>query len=237
VTRTIKPAPECDFDFEQLLYEAVVREGIDLDGDDTEGYPFDPIAPSEGTHFDRDDREGLPLDPMVPTLSSPSPLLPPPSKPTNPTNSASLLPPSLSQDPSPSLTSTPIPPTHAPKKPKSTPGSADDIRRKKRANSKRAMRRLEEKRAASYGDYVVKPQVINKYIRPAVAIDVKLDALKLRHTKSAYTGGWLKSAARRLYTLDELVGEGSKFKFKLEKWDGRWVGLLLQHTSSNSNPF
>jgi hypothetical protein len=99
------------------------------------------------------------------------------------------------------------------------------------------MRRLEEKRAASYGDYIAKPQVINKYIRPVVAIDVKFDALKLRQTKSAYTGGRLKSAARRVYTLDELVGEGSKFKFKLEKWVGKWVGLLLRHTSSNNNPF
>jgi len=127
------------------------------------------------------------------------------------------------------LPSTPTSSAQAHKTPKCTPGSADDIRRKGRGNQKRAMRRLEEKRAAPYGDYIVKPRVINKYIRPAIAVDVKLDALKLRHTKSAYTGGRLKSAARRVYSLDELVGEDSKFKFKLEKWDGRWVASFAKY--------
>ena len=72
--------------------------------------------------------------------------------------------------------------------------------------------------------------------RLAVAIGVKFDVLKVRHTKLAYTGGRLKSAARRVYTLDELVGVGSKFRFKLEKWDGRWVSYL-RHPSSNNNTF
>jgi hypothetical protein len=85
------------------------------------------------------------------------------------------------------------------------------------------MRRLDEKRAAPYGDYAVKPRIINKYIRPSVAVNVKFDALKLRHTKSAYTGGRFKAAARRVYRVDELIGEGSKFKFKLERWDGRYL--------------
>jgi hypothetical protein len=85
------------------------------------------------------------------------------------------------------------------------------------------MRRLEEKRAAGHGDYVVKPRIINKYIWPAVAAGVTFDALKLRHTKSAYTGGRLKAASRRVYGLDELVGERSTFKFKLEKWDGKYA--------------
>jgi hypothetical protein len=31
-------------DSEQLLYEAVAREAENLDGDYTEGYPFNPVA-------------------------------------------------------------------------------------------------------------------------------------------------------------------------------------------------
>jgi hypothetical protein len=52
---------------------------------------------------------------------------------------------------------------------------------------------------------------------------VKFNALKLQHTQSACTGEWLKTPAGRAHTLNELVGEGLKFKFRLEKWDGRWV--------------
>jgi hypothetical protein len=80
---------------------------------------------------------------------------------------------------------------------------------------------LNAKQAAPYGDYVVKPRLVNKHARPAAAVDVKFDAMKLRHTKSAYTGGRVKGSPRRVYSLDELVGDSSKFKFRLEIWDGR----------------
>jgi hypothetical protein len=214
------PAPGCEFDFELLLYEAVIREGENPDGDDTEGYPFDPITPSPAS------------TPSAPIPGFWAPSLPPSPGPSNPANPTAPALPSFPPDP-PVLTphQTPLPstPTPSAQAPKRTPGSADDIRRKRRGNQKRAMRRLEEKRAAPYGDYIVKPRIINKYIRPAIAIDVKFDALKLRHTKSAYTGGRLKSAARRVYSLDELVGGGSKFKFKLEKWDGRWVASFAKY--------
>ena len=68
---------------------------------------------------------------------------------------------------------------------------------------------------------MVKPRVINKHVRPTLAVDVKFDAMKLRHVKSAYTGGRLKGNAKQVYRLDELVGDNSKFKFRLETWDGQ----------------
>lgn len=205
VTKIMTPEPACGFSFEQVLYEAVVREGENLDGDDTEGYPFEPIT--------------LPSSPMSP--------------PTAPDALPNLLPlpPSFSLEPAPSAPLLRRPPepsssTQPHKTPKCTRGSADDMRRKNRANTKRAMRRLEEKRATGYGDYVVKPRIINKYIRPAAAVDVKFDAMKLRHTKSAYTGGRIKAPSRRVYNVNELVGEDSIFKFKLKKWDGQYVTLF-----------
>ena len=108
------------------------------------------------------------------------------------------------------------------KKRKHAKGSNEDSRRKGRANAKRAAVRLATKRAAPYGDYMVKPRIINKHVRPATAVDVKFDAMKLRHTKAGYTGGHLKSG-RRIYRLDELVGDSSIFKFRLETWDGKLV--------------
>ena len=80
---------------------------------------------------------------------------------------------------------------------------------------------LNAKQAAAYGNYVVKPWIINKHVRPALAVDVKFDAMKLRHAKSAYIGGRLTGNAKQVYRLDELVGDDSKFKFHLETWDGR----------------
>ena len=68
---------------------------------------------------------------------------------------------------------------------------------------------------------MVKPRLVNKHVRPAAAVDVKFDSMKLRHMKSAYTGGRLKGSPKRVYSLDELVGDGSAFKFRLETWDGR----------------
>jgi hypothetical protein len=188
--------------------EAVARESANLDGDDTEGYPFEPIA----THF----ASPMPVSP-IPDGCLGGPLqtaVPPPLL-----LDSTQLPP-----PSPSPTSTSLSQVSNPqprKQPKYTKGSKEDIRRKGRANAKRAVARLATKRAALYGDYMVMPRIINKHVRPATAVDAAFDAMKLRRTKSAYTGGRLKSGAKRIYRLDELIGDGSTFKFRLETWDGR----------------
>jgi hypothetical protein len=94
-------------------------------------------------------------------------------------------------------------------------------RRKRRGHAKRAVERLEAKRAAPYGEYAIKPKVLEKYVRPATSINTKLDAMKLKHTKHAYTGGKDNGGQKRLFELHELVGEKSQFKFKLERWDGQ----------------
>ncbi|KIM71410.1 hypothetical protein PILCRDRAFT_17103 [Piloderma croceum F 1598] len=75
---------------------------------------------------------------------------------------------------------------HPGEKPKYRPGFVEDIRRKKRANTKRAVEGLEAKRAVLYSDYAVNHRIINKYVRPSAAVGVKFDAIKLRHTKHAY---------------------------------------------------
>lgn len=193
-----------------------MREAENLDGDDTEGYPFEPVI-------------NLPLSPP-PIASLPDEFSHGPSPGPSTSNAILPLPPlSLLDHTQPPPLKWPPPHTffnHASgsqpfKKPKYARGSKEDIRRKGRANAKRAVARLDEKRAAPYGDYVVKPRLVNKHVRPAAAVHVKYDAMKLRHTKSAYTGGRLKGSPKRIYSLDELVGDGSKFKFRLESWDGR----------------
>jgi hypothetical protein len=207
-----------NFDFEELLYEAVARESENLDGDDTEGYPFEPVTTEFSSPVPVSSVPEVHLDGSTPGPSMPDNTLP-------------LSPPLLLLGPTQSRPSSPFPASSSVtkasnpqpgKKRKHAKGSKEDIRRKEHANAKRAVARLTTKRAAPYGDYMVKPRVINKYVRPATAVDVKFDAMKLRHTKTGYTGGHLKSG-RRIYRLDELVGDGSIFKFRLETWDGKLV--------------
>ena len=115
-------------------------------------------------------------------------------------------------------------PSHG--KSRSGTGLTEDSRRKRRGHANRAIECLEAKRAAPYGEYAIKPKVLNKYVWPATSINTKLDAIRLKHTKHAYTGGKDKGGLKRLYELRELVGEDSHFKFKLECWDGRFVGFV-----------
>lgn len=101
-------------------------------------------------------------------------------------------------------------------------GSIEKQIRKNRGKVKRAMKRYEEKLAAGHGDYVVKPSVINQHVRPANGMRSSANASAFPHTKNAYTGGRV-SGGKKVWRLDELVGEDSKHKFKLEKWDGRYA--------------
>ena len=105
--------------------------------------------------------------------------------------------------------------------PKYTCGSVENSLRKKRGHAKHAMQRAEQKHAAPFGDYMVKPSVLNRYVHPAVAIQSELRTKKLKHTKNAWTGARDKGGYKHMFTLDEMVWEGSIFNFQLERWDGR----------------
>lgn len=107
--------------------------------------------------------------------------------------------------------------------PKHRHGSIEDMRRKKRANGSRAVKRHLAKQAAPYGDYAVRPSTVNKHVRQAASIRTTFDAHKLKHTRRAYTGGRAAVGSRRSYALSDLVGEGSAMGFTLEQWDGRYA--------------
>jgi hypothetical protein len=191
--RIITPAADVDFDFEQLVANAVVQE-LELEDDNTEG------------------------DELVSALDAVSLSTPPLSRhrtdfpPVDSTTAAHSSPPTSSLDPMPG-------PSYG--KSNSAVRLMEDTRRKRRGHAKRAVERLEAKRAAPYGQYVIKPMVLSKYVRPATSINTKLDAMKLKHTKYAYTGGRDNGGQKRIFELHELVGENSQFKFKLECWDGQ----------------
>ena len=186
-----------DFDFEHLVHEAIIRES-ELDDDDTEGCVFEAIT--------------------MPSLLYPLPLPPP-----LPVDAPALQPQS---GPSHTLANTALRPSLSPEAlthevPKYTHGSVENSLCKKRGHAKRAMQRMEQKRAVPFGEYAVKPSVLNRHVRPAAAIQSELKTKKLKHTKNAWTGARDKGGYKRVFTLDEMVGEGSIFNFRLERWDGR----------------
>lgn len=107
--------------------------------------------------------------------------------------------------------------------------STEKLRRKMQGKKKRALRRAMEKDAAEHGAYSIKPALVNKHIRTAKNISTSLNASKLRHTNTAY-GGIAGESGGKVHRLEELVGEGSRFKFKLQRWDGRWCVLMFVTT-------
>jgi hypothetical protein len=184
--RTIIPLCPEDFDFEHLVFNAVVKES-ELDDDDAEGSALDPVT----------------TPPLLPSSSLDMPL-----------SICNL----YGQHSQPGPSNSSAPPRNEPKIPH---GSAEDILCKKRDKAKRAVQRLQEKCAAPYGSYAVKPRVLNCHVRPATAVKTKLEAWKLKHTKNGWTDARDQGGYRQVFTLDETVGENSRFKFGLDHWDGR----------------
>jgi hypothetical protein len=94
-------------------------------------------------------------------------------------------------------------------------------RRKEKLKLHRQQKRAQQKMAMPHGSSTVLPKWVDRHIRPAAACHVDFDAEQLKHTCLAWTGGNDKFSHNRIFTLQELVGQGSIFNFTLQRWDGR----------------
>jgi hypothetical protein len=97
---------------------------------------------------------------------------------------------------------------------------------KKRSHAKRKRDRAERRKEREAGahPYNVRPATRQKLHNSNLkAIDAKLDLTDISISAPGYIG--LRDAEelkdKTAYRLDDLVGENSRFKFKLQKWDGR----------------
>lgn len=188
------------FDFEGLVRAAIRREDA----------------------FDDDFTEGYLIEPAFTPFSSPTPLSPVPDDKVP----GSPIPSDLAQLPTPELApeAAPLSPPIAkpqPQRAKDPGHRVERARRKDRAKALRALKRELSKRTGGFGDYAVKPKVLQHHVRPAIAVSTQLKSEGLKHTKNAYTGGRDKGGYGRVFRLEELVGADSKLGFTLEKWDGR----------------
>jgi len=76
-------------------------------------------------------------------------------------------------------------------------------------------------REATYANLKVRPECTAKFVHSSTPVLTDTDTKNASRVSTGYTGRDSGDRSSKLYTLDELIGEGSKFGFKLQKWDGR----------------
>jgi hypothetical protein len=93
--------------------------------------------------------------------------------------------------------------------------------RKLRSKKTRKLQRQLEKATAPYGEYQVRLKAKAHHVLSAKEVRTDLKTRKLHVAKTGWVG--LRDnneRGDREYSLDELVGEGSEFGFRLQSWDG-----------------
>ena len=185
------------FNFSSLLDDAIANEGT-LGEDCTEGYPFEPVA----TLLPSTDNEGA-------TSAPESVCTPLPSKPATP-----MLPlGDFVLCPEPQL------PAQQVSKPRP---ALSQIKNKKRKS--KALKKLKRQQdiigSAHGGRLTARRHAALQHIQPSVPLQTNLQTHELSVTKAGFTAKRYKKQVKGTFTLGELVGEGSKFGFKLKCWDG-----------------
>lgn len=174
-----------------MLRETLACE--DPEHDDTEGYDFEPIAEVDPEPKDGHTTSSPFGSPLAPITDSPGS-----SRPTSP------------------LLLSPVPST-----PKRRGNKSQIKMRKDRSKKARKLKREIDMAAASYGTSRVRLKAKAHHVLRATEFRTVLKTPKLRVAKTGWVG--LRDHNEREdreYSLDELVGEGSKFGFSLKAWDG-----------------
>ena len=95
---------------------------------------------------------------------------------------------------------------------------------KKRSHAKRKRDRAEQQKECEAGvhPYEVRPATRQKHVHGSEATDVRIDLAGLSISAPGYIGvcGTEELKDKTAYKLDDLVGGNSRFKFKLQKWEG-----------------
>jgi hypothetical protein len=213
-----------DFAFDTLLMNAIKTEK-EHDGEGTEDDPADgtsfeavqyPAASSSGLAHATTSRK--------PDLSPSAPISPPLSTNTLPTDTSRDLNDSFESELS-SDADTSTPATQKCKR-----KSKSKIAYKKLAFKRR--RAADRQNAKDDADVNVRPSMRARHTTttpvdvPTFSLDTKTPA------KTGYVGIRDPNASKRVYTLSEMVGEGSRFNFNLVEWDGKYVCAIFASLST-----
>jgi hypothetical protein len=91
---------------------------------------------------------------------------------------------------------------------------------------KRAIRRqLEREQQNAKLGYSGRPNLLRStaknHIHQCLGVKTALKPHKLKATRAGFTAIRDSTGIKRVYSLDDMVGDGSRFHFKLKTWDGR----------------
>jgi hypothetical protein len=121
---------------------------------------------------------------------------------------------------------------HAPSK----RGTTEMAYRKAKGKAQEKLKAQQRKQAAPYGGFNVLPSQVAKHIKKSgEPIQTSLDANDMPHASTGYLGLRNSGGPKRVFGLDELVGDNSAYGFELRKWDGRYVPYapaIMLHCSS-----
>ena len=110
--------------------------------------------------------------------------------------------------------------THSSSAQSNGPEHRRKAKKKLQGHANRTKRR-QEARNASYAN--LKPRIRRRIdiLGASNPLCTNIDSSKSSHVSTGFTGLDNGERQKKLYRLEELVGEGSKFDFKLQAWDGR----------------
>jgi len=94
------------------------------------------------------------------------------------------------------------------------------VKKKLQGHANRSKRR-QEARDASYANLKPRTQRTVDILGASDPLRTNIDSSKSSYVSTGFTGLDNRDCQKKLYNLEELVGEGSKFGFKLHAWDGR----------------
>lgn len=234
--------PGAAFDFEGLLQCACARQDDALAGigaadgddapdrddavDDAVDFPADgaahrldpatTILPNAQLNAAQDALEGA----MHGAPGPPAALAPPP--PSAQTNALERATHSASEPPS-TLRDAPAGQSPRGSPSASTAGAAVSARKLYRKNKERARKTAKKtllRGSSGQGALLCNPTAVARNLKGLLTHPTGFKTASMPHTAPGYQGQRTKGAVKRVYALEELIGEGSKFGFDLKQWDG-----------------
>ncbi|KAF8971659.1 hypothetical protein BDZ97DRAFT_1752936 [Flammula alnicola] len=120
----------------------------------------------------------------------------------------------------PDINFEPLPPNAGSSSTQSKPTPKDRKARRKSSSRAARQKKRDGARESTYGHYHVRKKVQERYINNAEAIECDVEMEKADVTSTAYTAKDDGARSRKIFQLDEVVGENSKYNFKPVSWNG-----------------
>jgi len=114
-------------------------------------------------------------------------------------------------------------PTRAPSSAPPTDATGAERQKAKKKAQSHANRKKSRQmaREGAYANIKVRPECTAKFVNSSTPISTESETKNASRVSTGYTGRDDGGCSSKLYTLDELIGEESKFGFQLQKWNGK----------------